>query len=82
MTPEQIELEFEHMQYDQALKKGEVFEDEEFEKYDEETEADDRLLSDLPTLGQDVEGQLPKSVEINNNPGEWVDVEIDAYEDD
>ncbi len=80
MTPEQIELEFEHMAYDQALKKGEVFEDEEFEEYDRETEADDMLLSDMPTLGQDVQSGLPKSVETNKIPDEWVDVEIDDYE--
>lgn len=51
MTPEQIELEFEHISYDQQMKKGEVFEDDEYDRYDEETEADDRLLSaiDVPT---------------------------------
>lgn len=77
MTPELVELEFEHMAYDQQLKKGEVFEDDEYGKYEEETEADDMLLSDIPTLGMDVE--VPAGVEIDSIQGEWVDVEIDDH---
>ena len=78
MTPEQVELEFEHMAYDQQLKKGEVFEDDEFAKYDESTEADDVLLSDTPTPGRSVE--VPNNVEISSIQDEWVDVEIDDHE--
>lgn len=77
MTPEQVELEFAHMQYEQQLKKGETFSDEGFEDYDKETDADDSLLSELPTLGMNAE--LPKSVEIDNLPDEWEDVEIDDF---
>ena len=78
MTPEQVELEFAHMQYDQQLKKGQTYEDDEFEDYDKETDADDSLLSEMPTLRMDAEP--PKSVEIDNLPDEWEDVEIDDFE--
>lgn len=90
MTPEQIELEFEHMAYDAQLRKGgEVFEDDTYDEYDKETEEMDNVLSDMPTFGSEasdpykgLEQQLPKSVEIHDYSDEWEDVEIDDFDED
>lgn len=75
------------MKYDAVLKKGEVYEDDEFENYDKESDENDSLLSDMPTLSEasdphaGLQNELPKNVEIND-PDEWEDVEIDDFEED
>lgn len=82
MTPEQIDLEFEHIKYDNVLKKGEVFEDDEYDSYDEETENVDSMIiddDDIPMQEAKIDNNLPKSIE-KEDTDEWDFVEIDEIE--
>jgi hypothetical protein len=87
MTPEQIELEFEHMLLDRAEKgEGNVYTDDGYEDYDNDTDEVDNKLSDMPTFGREAsdphagqEYKLPKNAEISNED-EWEEVEIDRLE--
>lgn len=83
MTPAQIELEFEHMNIDAKLQKGEAFEDDEFDEYDKSSDASDSLLSETPTFV--AESDPRKGFEASNsneqvNEEEWEEVEIDNLE--
>lgn len=87
MTPEQIELEYEHITYDNQLKKGgEVYEDDEYDAYDEETDKVDSRLSDMPMLEaegdakqRELEQSLSKSIE-KTKADDWEYVEIDELD--
>lgn len=69
LTPEQIALEFERIEYDEKLKsnEGNHYEDEEYDKYDEESDAYDRNSTD---------GVLATSEE--NNP---IEVNYDEWDE-
>lgn len=76
MTLEQIELEYEFIRNESKQRKegADAYEDDEFDKYDEETDNYDKHIShDVPTL------ELPKKVE-STIPDEWEDVETDAFD--
>lgn len=72
LTPEQIDLEFTHMILDKEAKETnkQVYVDDDYDNYDEESEKRDSRTSEIPR-------SLPK-VE-NNDDEEWEDVD---YEDD
>lgn len=80
MTPEQIDLEFSHMLLDQKLKNGnkEVFEDAEYEGYDEDTDKFDSKLSDMPTFGSEVDPHHALTVK-DQKEDDWEDVETDDF---
>lgn len=91
MTPEQIELEFMHLEIDKRIKdggSGQYYVDDSYSEYDDESEDEDKNLSEIPTFGTEASDPykgmensgLPKSVEINDNPDDWEDVEIDDFE--
>lgn len=81
MTPEQIDLEFAHIALDKKLKGksegGQVYEDEEYEKYDKETEEVDSRLSDMPVFTSEVDPYMVKNQEQNED--DWEDVETDDF---
>lgn len=96
MTPLQVEIELEHFLIDKEEKKKaekgtEEYEDQEFDNYDKETdEVDDRLFWEPGGNGKveyvepkkpSVTIDLPKTSEISQKTGDWVDVEIDDDED-
>jgi len=67
MTPEQIDLEFEHMLIDKELRdKAEgkqTYVDSEYDDYDKETDSADSKLSDIPNQQEE------------NEDDDWEDVE-------
>lgn len=88
MTPEQIDLEFEHIALDKKMKDkangSQVYEDDEFDAYDEETSKVDSKLSDMDSgFGSEVDphGYAPVGgmKDPNEEEGDWVDVETDDY---
>jgi hypothetical protein len=81
MTDEQIDLEFQHIIIDKQNKDGVVsYEDDEYDKYDEETAEEDERLSDLPrTYDTDTynDNENDEMVRVQENKDDWEDVEID-----
>lgn len=84
LTDEQIELEFGHMKLDNQLKSGnKEFEDEEFDKYDQESEEDDSkdyeatLFDEQAAIGPGAASEVKKSDERPYDPAEWEDIETD-----
>ncbi len=78
MTDELIELEYAHIELDRKLKNGnEQYEDEDYEKYDEETDETDRMLSyDVPASHASEANTTP-SVRVEGIEDEWEEVEDD-----
>lgn len=85
MTNEQVDLEFEHMMIDKAEKDGntEVFADDDYDNWEDETEGTDSRLSDMPEFGSEEsdphkglekQKQLPKP-EKQFKEDEWEEVE-------
>lgn len=76
MTPEQVDLEFAHIAHDRQLADGnkQVYVDEDYEQYDQDTEEQDSRLSGLDSSVKTSEA-IPKNGETST--GEWKDVEID-----
>lgn len=75
MTPEQIDLEYEHIELDKALSKGtNVYADTEYKEYEAEVEAIDARLSDghVSYKNQDRVKDLEKR-------DDWEDIEIDDF---
>lgn len=86
MTPELIDLEFAHMEYDNYLQnanKGQ-FEDDTFDEFDKETDEMDSRLSDIPDImnakGSEGSRFHEARSEVHNepyNPDDWE--EVDEY---
>lgn len=79
MTPEQIELEYTHMELDKKASSGtKDFEDEEFDDYDNETEQQDRELTD-DTDYEKYFGSAPEKAPSEDDDGydpeDWEEVE-------
>jgi len=73
MTPEQVALEFERIRYDEQLKKqgDKVYEDEDFDKYDEESDAYDSNISN---------GYQASGLPNKDDPDEWEEINDDEGE--
>jgi hypothetical protein len=82
MTKEQIDLEFEHIVLDAKQKKsGQYYEDEEFEKYDEESDALDRMSTDdsvyVVQPSEDHNDNMSETIQIT---GDWEVLETQDFE--
>jgi hypothetical protein len=75
MTPEQIDLEFEHILLDKANsnENKEVYVDSDYDDYDKESEEIDRRLSDTPAIYKTANNQLPKKEIIDED--DWEDID-------
>lgn len=83
MTPQQVELEFQHIMLDKAERGDNVYSDAGYDDYEKETDEVDSKLSDMPAYGKEAADPhaghvvVPsKQAEIHNED-EWEEVEID-----
>jgi hypothetical protein len=83
MTPEQIDLEFEHIAIDKALADKasgkNVYVDDGYEDYDKETEEVDSKLSDMPKFTSEVDPYVGMVKSQEQNEDDWEDVETDVF---
>lgn len=70
-------MEFEHIILDAKQKKaGQYYEDDEFEQYDEDTDALDKMSTDGSYVVQPSEDHNDNMSETVHITGEWEDLEI------